>query len=67
MNGSSVMNTTATSLGIALYAPVVAWLVNGCPKPVPDAVSYGIVASIAPFLHLLYAWLSTRLQTGAKQ
>lgn len=42
--GTALTLTTAATMSAATLAPAVAWLLNGCPKPVPEGVALTIAA-----------------------
>ena len=41
---ASLTLTAAATMSAATLAPAVAWLLNGCPRPIPDGVALTIAA-----------------------
>lgn len=61
----SLTLTTAATMSAATLAPAVAWLLNGCPKPVPDGVALTIAAIVIIATHGVQKLIAARrLQQG---
>lgn len=56
---SSVV-TGGVGMAATTLAPLVSWLLNGCPKPIPDSVPVLISAVLIWAVHLFYNIYASR-------
>ena len=51
--------TGGVTVSAASLAPLVSWVINGCPHPAPDSVPLLIAAGIITLGHAIYAYVTT--------
>ncbi|WP_124661140.1 hypothetical protein [Burkholderia sp. Bp8998] len=60
MNQVSSLVTGGTTITAATLAPMLQWLLAGCPLPIPDSLPYLIAALIVTGAHAIGNWWVNR-------
>jgi len=61
MNKTSPVMTGAAAITAYQIAPLITWLLNGCPHPVPSEVPIIVSAGLLMLAHGVCNIISTRL------
>lgn len=65
MNQVSSLVTGGTTITAATLAPMLQWLLAGCPLPIPDSLPYLVAALIVTGAHAIGNWWVSRLAATA--
>jgi len=60
MNQVSSLVTGGTTITAATLAPMLQWLLAGCPLPIPESLPYLVAALIVTGTHALGNWWVNR-------
>ncbi|WP_234744907.1 hypothetical protein [Burkholderia sp. WTPI3] len=60
MNQVSSLVTGGTTITAATLAPMLQWLLAGCPSPIPDSLPYLVAALLVTGAHAIGNWWVSR-------
>lgn len=55
---ASSLITGGTGITVVTLVPPVEWILNGCPRPIPESVPYLIAAGILMCCHALFNYFN---------